>query len=79
MIFKFALAAALAFGAQALMSERAYAAPIAAQSKPAGGALEGSFVELAQGGRCRALRRECSLRWGFRTVRYHRCMARRGC
>jgi hypothetical protein len=77
-MIKFALAAGLAFGA-ALMSQSVYAAPLAAPSKAAAGALEGSFVELVQGGRCRSWRRECSLRWGFRTARYHRCMARRGC
>jgi hypothetical protein len=30
-------------------------------------------------GRCRAWRRECAERWGWRTGRWHRCLARHGC
>jgi len=29
--------------------------------------------------RCRAWRRECAERWGWRTERWYRCLARRGC
>ena len=30
-------------------------------------------------GRCRAWRRECAERWGWRSARWHRCLARHGC
>jgi hypothetical protein len=30
-------------------------------------------------GRCRAWRHECADRWGWRTARWHRCLARHGC
>jgi hypothetical protein len=30
-------------------------------------------------GRCRAWRRECADRWGWRTDRWRRCLARHGC
>jgi hypothetical protein len=30
-------------------------------------------------GRCRAWRRECADRWGWRTGRWYRCLARHGC
>ncbi len=30
-------------------------------------------------GRCRAWRRECAERWGWRSDRWHRCLARHGC
>ena len=30
-------------------------------------------------GRCRAWRRECADRWGWRTERWYRCLARHGC
>jgi hypothetical protein len=29
--------------------------------------------------RCRAWRRECAERWGWRTGRWYRCLARHGC
>ena len=29
--------------------------------------------------RCRGWRRECADRWGWRTERWHRCLARHGC
>ena len=29
--------------------------------------------------RCRAWRRECADRWGWRTDRWYRCLARHGC
>jgi hypothetical protein len=29
--------------------------------------------------RCRAWRRECAERWGWRTERWDRCLARHGC
>jgi hypothetical protein len=41
-----------------------------------------SLVEQAQYwdiGRCRAWRRECADRWGWRTERWYRCLARHGC
>jgi hypothetical protein len=30
-------------------------------------------------GRCRAWRRECAQRWGWRSDRWYRCLARHGC
>jgi hypothetical protein len=41
-----------------------------------------SVVEQAQFwdiGRCRSWRRECADRWGWRTGRWYRCLARHGC
>jgi hypothetical protein len=43
---------------------------------------QASVVEPAQFwdlGRCRAWRRECAERWGWRSERWHRCLARHGC
>ena len=60
-------------------------APIGATAAPAmpqtrildvdGGAL----VQKAQYGRGRFWHRECADRWGWRTHRYFRCLARHGC
>jgi hypothetical protein len=65
-------------GATTATSEALAAMPLV----PRDGLLEGangSMTELVQGGRCRMWRRECSVRWGFRTPRYFRCMGRNGC
>jgi hypothetical protein len=40
---------------------------------------EGSLVQLAQFPYCRAWRRECAARWGWRTPRFFACVERRGC
>jgi hypothetical protein len=49
------------------------AAQRAAQTSPA---IEVQFWDM---GRCRAWRRECADRWGWRTERWYRCLARHGC
>jgi hypothetical protein len=40
---------------------------------------EDSLVQLAQFPYCRAWRRECAARWGWRTRGYYFCLERRGC
>jgi hypothetical protein len=43
---------------------------------------QSSLVEQVQWwdiGRCRAWRRECAQRWGWRSDRWYRCLARHGC
>ena len=43
---------------------------------------QSSLVEQVQWwdlGRCRTWRRECADRWGWRTERWYRCLARHGC
>src|SRR5262249_38824624 len=43
---------------------------------------QSSLVEQVQWwdlGRCRSWRRECADRWGWRTERWYRCLARHGC
>ena len=42
-------------------------------------ATEDSLVQLAQFPYCRAVRRECAERWGWRTQRFYFCLERRGC
>ena len=45
-------------------------------------APQAPVVEQAQFwdiGRCRAWRRECADRWGWRSERWYRCLARHGC
>jgi hypothetical protein len=48
---------------------------------PAINGAEGTLLHKAQWGygRCRAWRHECAARWGWRSPRYFRCVARHGC
>jgi hypothetical protein len=51
--------------------------PVAAQITDQPTALK--QVQYWDVGRCRAWRRECAERWGWRTGRWYRCLARHGC
>jgi hypothetical protein len=75
MIVRLSLAAGLVAATIALAPQLAAAAPLA----PTPGASEGTLVQQAQFGYCRARRNECAARWGWRTWRYWRCVAARGC
>jgi hypothetical protein len=77
---RIALAAGMALGAIVLSTVSLAALPLAQD----GQALrqvekDNSAIQLVQGGRCHRWRRECAARWGFRTSRYFRCMARNRC
>ena len=57
--------------------------PVSAGSQsPFGGPQSPAAVQQMQWwdfDRCRGWRRECAERWGWRTERWHRCLARHGC
>ena len=78
MIGKFSLAAGIVLAAAMFAPVGASAA---APQSPVPGAMafDGTLVQKAQWGRCRAWRAECSARWGWRTPRFFRCLARHGC
>ncbi len=79
MLVRLALTFGLATGAAGTMSHIASAAPLAPQINRIGPAA-GEFTPIpVQFGRCRAWRLECAERWGWRTPRFFRCMARHGC
>jgi hypothetical protein len=42
-------------------------------------AAEHKLTEEVQWGRCRYWRRVCAFRWGWRTLRFFRCMGRHAC
>ena len=66
--------------AAALFSPTAVVAGALPPAAPAG--VEAAGVQPAQFWdirRCRAWRRECADRWGWRTERWYRCLARHGC
>lgn len=65
--------------AAVMVSPPVFAAPFAPHGNALIEAAEDTTIEFVQGGRCHRWRRECSVRWGFRTPRYHRCMRRNGC
>jgi hypothetical protein len=79
MSLKLAIAAASMLVAVTVMSRPVLAAPFAPHGNALAEAVKDTTIELVQGGRCHRWRRECSVRWGFRTPRYHRCMRRNGC
>jgi hypothetical protein len=54
--------------------------PISSQAGALGAAAaEGGLVGQAQWRHCRVVREDCAAAWGWRTWRYFRCAARRGC
>jgi hypothetical protein len=53
------------------------ASPLSTQVPARATAIE--QVQFWDIGRCRAWRRECADRWGWRSARWHRCLARHGC
>ena len=61
----------------ALAPRVASAMPIAPQNNY--GRSRGNFTETVQWRICRAVRQEWAARFGWRTWRYFRCVARRGC
>jgi hypothetical protein len=73
------IAAVAMLGTIVVTSEALAAMPLVPRDRLLAEGANGSMIELVQGGRCRMWRRECSVRWGFRTPRYHRCMGRNGC
>jgi hypothetical protein len=73
------IAAVLLLGAIMVPSDALAAMPLLPGDRLLAEGADGSMIELVQGGRCRMWRRECSVRWGFRTPRYFRCMARNRC
>jgi hypothetical protein len=75
MLAKLSLAAGLIVAAAAFAPQIASAAP---QSRLPG-LSDSSLLQQAQYGRCRYWHRECAARWGWRTHRYFRCLARHGC
>lgn len=78
MLAKLSLATGLMLAAAAF-APGASAAPTAQSMLPGVLATDGSLVQKAQWGRCRAWREECAARWGWRTPGYFRCLARHGC
>jgi hypothetical protein len=72
------LAFASGLMAASLLASSAMAAPQLSGSPPGAGPLAepAQFWDL---NRCRGWRRECAERWGWRTDRWHRCLARHGC
>jgi hypothetical protein len=81
MIRKFTIAGGAIFAiALALAPQTAPATTIGPHTPiPPAVAADDSLVQLAQYGYCRAWRRECAERWGWRTPRYYACLERRGC
>src|SRR5215470_17139411 len=80
MFRKFILASALV--AAAALAPSAGTAGVQAAQINLAGAEDQSLLHQAQFwdiGRCRAWRRECADRWGWRTGQFHRCLARHGC
>jgi hypothetical protein len=69
------LAAAAALAPSAVIAGAA--SPLATQMPPQATALQ--HVQFWDVGRCRSWRRECAERWGWRTDRWYRCLARHGC
>jgi hypothetical protein len=79
MSLRLIVAAASMLAAVTVMSSPILAAPFAPHGNALVETAKDTTIELVQGGRCHGWRRECSVRWGFRTPRYHRCMRRNGC
>jgi hypothetical protein len=79
MSFRLIIAAASALAATMVMSLPVLATPFAPHGNALVETAKDTTIELVQGGRCHRWRRECSVRWGFRTPRYFRCMRRNGC
>jgi hypothetical protein len=69
------LASAAALSAS--MVTAAAPSPLAAPTPTAAWAVE--RVQFWDVGRCRSWRRECADRWGWRSDRWYRCLARHGC
>jgi hypothetical protein len=79
MSLRLIIAAGSTVAAVGVMSGPILAAPFAPHGSALVEAAKDTTIEFVQGGRCQRWRRECSLRWGFRTPRYFRCMRRNGC
>ena len=78
MFTKLTLAAGVVAMAAAFAPLGATAAPAMPQSRIVDVGT-GSLIEKAQYRGCRFWHRECAARWGWRSHRYFRCLARHGC
>ena len=78
MFTKLSLAAGVVAMAAVLAPIGATAAPAMPQTRIVD-VDAGSLLRQVQYGRCRFWHRECADRWGWRTHRYFRCLARHGC
>ncbi|MET0192004.1 MAG: glycosyl hydrolase family 5 [Hyphomicrobiaceae bacterium] len=72
------VAGALVLGA-ALAPHATSAATLSPQSTLRTTDAHESLVQKTQYRYCRRWRHECAERWGWRTPRYFRCLARHGC
>jgi hypothetical protein len=80
MVLRFALWASLIVAVVAGGSFTVSAAPIGSQANALGAAAsQSSLVETVQWGYCHRVRQTCAVAFGWRTGRYFRCVARRGC
>ena len=80
MIFRSALSAALTAAAVGVGSFAASAAPMGPQANAIrGAASQSTLVDTVQWGYCHRVRQTCAAAFGWRTGRYFRCVARRGC
>jgi hypothetical protein len=77
MIAKLVLATGLLVAA--LAPTGASAATLQQSQLPGVIAADGSLVQQAQYGYCRAWHRECAARWGWRSPQFFRCLRRHGC
>jgi hypothetical protein len=74
---KLSVASIMLAAALLLPASVATAGPAPALDRPTASLIEkAQFWDVR---RCRAWRRECADRWGWRTERFHRCLARHGC
>jgi hypothetical protein len=82
MFAKLSLAAGVLALATAFTPISATAAPAMPQSRIVDVAADaGALLQKAQWGHrhCRYWRHECAARWGWRSPRFFRCLARHGC
>ena len=67
-----------------VIASSAFLLPVQGSASPLSGIRQdaptnATPVQYWDRGRCRGWRRECAERWGWRTERFHRCLARHGC
>jgi hypothetical protein len=81
MLLKVAVPAGVLAGAIVFAAPHSVSAlPISSQAGALGAAAaEVGLVGQVQWRYCRVVREDCAAAWGWRTWRYFRCTARRGC
>ena len=79
MLAKMSFAGGVLLMAAALVPTVASATPAPQSKLPGLFTADGSLVQKAQWGRCRAWRHECAARWGWRSPMFFRCLGRHGC